>query len=57
VLVSLRPGQWTKNLIVFAALIFGQRLFDMAAVGRSLAAFFIFCAVGRRLSDERRERS
>jgi len=44
-LVSMRPGQWTKNLIVFAALIFGQRLFDPAAVGFSLAAFFIFCAL------------
>jgi 4-hydroxybenzoate polyprenyltransferase len=45
VLLSLRPEQWTKNLIVFAALIFGQRLLDAAAVGRSLAAFFIFCAL------------
>lgn len=44
-LLTLRPEQWTKNLIVFAALIFGQRLFDPAAVGRSLAAFFIFCAL------------
>ena len=44
-LQSLRPEQWTKNLIVFAALIFGQRLFDPAAVGQSLAAFFIFCAL------------
>lgn len=44
-LLSMRPEQWTKNLIVFAALIFGQRLFDPAAVGRSLAAFFIFCAL------------
>jgi 4-hydroxybenzoate polyprenyltransferase len=43
--MSLRPEQWTKNLIVFAALIFGQRLFDSAAVGRSLAAFFIFCGL------------
>jgi 4-hydroxybenzoate polyprenyltransferase len=42
---SLRPEQWTKNLIVFAALIFGQRLFDPAAVGRSLAAFLVFCAL------------
>jgi 4-hydroxybenzoate polyprenyltransferase len=45
VLLSLRPEQWTKNLIVFAALIFGQRLFDPAAVGRSLAAFLIFCGL------------
>jgi 4-hydroxybenzoate polyprenyltransferase len=44
-LVSMRPEQWTKNLIVFAALIFGHRLFDPAAVTRSLAAFLIFCAL------------
>lgn len=44
-LESLRPDQWTKNLIVFAALIFGRRLLDPAAVGRSLAAFLIFCAL------------
>jgi 4-hydroxybenzoate polyprenyltransferase len=43
--LSLRPEQWTKNLIVFAALIFGQRLLDPAAIGRSVAAFFIFCAL------------
>jgi 4-hydroxybenzoate polyprenyltransferase len=44
-LLSMRPEQWTKNLIVFAALIFGHRLFDPAAVGLSLAAFLIFCAL------------
>jgi 4-hydroxybenzoate polyprenyltransferase len=42
---SLRPNQWTKNLIVFAALVFGLRLLDPAAVGRSLAAFLIFCVL------------
>jgi 4-hydroxybenzoate polyprenyltransferase len=44
-LVSLRPGQWTKNLLVFAALIFGQKLFDPVAVSRALAAFVVFCAL------------
>jgi 4-hydroxybenzoate polyprenyltransferase len=43
VITSMRPEQWTKNLLVFAALIFGHRLFDPAALGRSLAAFLIFC--------------
>ena len=43
--VSLRPDQWTKNLIVFAALIFAVKLLDPAALALALAAFFIFCAL------------
>jgi 4-hydroxybenzoate polyprenyltransferase len=43
--LSLRPSQWTKNLIVFAGLIFGQRLLDPHAVGQAFAAFAIFCAL------------
>jgi 4-hydroxybenzoate polyprenyltransferase len=45
VLTSLRPDQWTKNLIVFAALVFARRLLDPAAVALALAAFSIFCAL------------
>ena len=49
-LVSLRPAQWTKNLIVFTALLFGQRgtlpaFLDPQAIGQALAAFVIFCAL------------
>ena len=43
--VSLRPGQWTKNLIVFAALIFAVKLLDPAATAKATAAFLIFCAL------------
>src|SRR5512134_2869913 len=43
--VSLRPEQWTKNLIVFAALLFGRQLFDPHAVAMSVAAFAVFCAL------------
>src|SRR5918992_1235425 len=43
--ISLRPGQWTKNLFVFAALVFAERLGDAGAVAKSVAAFFIFCAL------------
>src|SRR5690606_18408675 len=39
----LRPRQWTKNLIVFAGLIFGERLLDLAAVANAAAAFGVFC--------------
>jgi 4-hydroxybenzoate polyprenyltransferase len=40
---SLRPGQWTKNLIIFAGLMFGQRLQDPRSVAYAVAAFVIFC--------------
>ena len=43
--LALRPAQWTKNLIVFAALIFGQRLLDGEAVVRAVVAFLAFCAL------------
>ena len=45
VLVSLRPRQWVKNLFVFGGLVFGQRLFDLPAVGTALAAFLVFCGL------------
>ena len=44
-LVSLRPDQWTKNLIVFAGLVFGEQLLDPGAVARSGGTFVIFCAL------------
>ncbi len=44
-LVSLRPPQWTKNLIIFAGLIFGQRLVDPVAIWRAMGAFAVFCAL------------
>ena len=43
--VSLRPGQWTKNLIVFAGLLFGKQLFEPTAVATACAAFVVFCAL------------
>jgi 4-hydroxybenzoate polyprenyltransferase len=44
-LISLRPGQWAKNLLVFAGILFGRRLLEPAAMAESLAAFAIFCAL------------
>lgn len=42
---SLRPAQWTKNLFVFGALVFAQRLGDGRAVTLALLAFVVFCAL------------
>jgi len=43
VLRLLRPSQWVKNLLVFAALVFSRHLFQPSSVGRSVAAFVSFC--------------
>jgi 4-hydroxybenzoate polyprenyltransferase len=42
---SLRPAQWTKNLVIFAGLIFGRKLFDASAIALAVAAFVAFCAL------------
>jgi 4-hydroxybenzoate polyprenyltransferase len=41
---SLRPRQWVKNLLVFAGVVFAQKLFT-AAVWAALGAFVIFCGL------------
>jgi 4-hydroxybenzoate polyprenyltransferase len=43
--ISLRPEQWTKNVIVFAAALFGGRLLELDALKIALATFLIFCAL------------
>ena len=44
-ILSLRPHQWTKNALVFAGLIFAQRLRDARDVETAVAAFAVFCAL------------
>jgi len=39
----MRPKQWVKNLLVFAALIFSENLFDLTKLLQTLAAFVAFC--------------
>src|SRR5947208_16485030 len=43
-LVSLRPRQWTKNLLLFAGIIFAAKLGDLSRWGEALAAFGAYCA-------------
>ena len=44
-IASVRPEQWTKNLLLFAGVLFGGRLLDAGAVLDAAAAFGIFCAL------------
>lgn len=45
ILITIRPKQWIKNTVVFAALIFSQNLFKLEYLKKSLWAFFIFCGI------------
>ena len=42
--LSLRPRQWTKNLLLFAGIIFAAKLGDLARWGEAVAAFAAYCA-------------
>lgn len=42
---SLRPEQWTKNLLLFAGLLFGGRLLELGAVITAITGFAIFSAL------------
>ncbi len=43
ILKSMRPYQWTKNLFVFAPLIFSQNIFNAPYLLKTILAFGIFC--------------
>lgn len=45
VLRSMRPRQWTKNLVVFAALIFSLNLGETDLLLRTTIGFLVFCAL------------
>ena len=44
-LVALRPRQWSKNLLVFAGLVFAAKLGDAARWAEECACFAAYCAV------------
>lgn len=39
----MRPLHWSKNIFLFAALVFGHKLNESLAVGRAIGGFFCFC--------------
>jgi len=43
IVISMRPRQWTKNVFVFAALVFAGDLLDVQRVMFALVAFAMFC--------------
>ena len=45
----VRPRQWTKNLAVFAALVFAEELFQPEQLLRASAAFVSLCFVSAAL--------
>lgn len=45
IVLSLRPEQWTKNLLLFAGLLFGGRLLELDASLLAVGAFAVFCAL------------
>jgi 4-hydroxybenzoate polyprenyltransferase len=44
-IVSMRPKEWIKNVLVFAGLLFSGKVDQMGAVGTATLAFATFCAV------------
>src|SRR5207249_12124055 len=43
--LGLRPRQWSKNLLVFAGIVFAAKLGDAVRWGEALAAFGAYCAL------------
>jgi len=39
----VRPTQWTKNAVVFAALIFSKNIFNWAYLASAVLGFIVFC--------------
>jgi 4-hydroxybenzoate polyprenyltransferase len=41
----MRPHQWTKNVIIFAALVFDVKLLSVRYTARAIAGFLLFCLI------------
>ena len=42
---TMRPRQWTKNVFIFAALVFDKQLFIVESFSRTLAGVVLFCLI------------
>ncbi len=45
IFISLRPRQWSKNVLLFAALLFSKNLFNTGMTLRAAAGFAVFCMI------------
>jgi 4-hydroxybenzoate polyprenyltransferase len=44
-LITMRPKQWIKNLFIFTALVFAEKLFELQLLARTIIAFALFCII------------
>src|SRR5215207_4839721 len=44
-IVAMRPGEWIKNLLVFAGLLFSGKFDELDAIAAAIGTFACFCAV------------
>lgn len=49
IILSLRPKQWTKNLLIFGALVFTNNLFNFPLLKKTFLGFLIFCFLSSAL--------
>ena len=45
IIKTMRPKQWSKNVVVFAALVFDRQLTNWTSLLSAAAGFFIFCLI------------
>jgi 4-hydroxybenzoate polyprenyltransferase len=43
IIITIRPKQWSKNFVIFAALLFSENLFNLPLLLKSTVAFVDFC--------------
>ena len=44
-LISMRPKQWMKNVLIFTALVFDEKLLDIQAFLVTFSGFILFCLI------------
>ena len=45
IVITMRPKQWTKNILIFTALVFDQKLLVISDLLKTIQAFVAFCLI------------